>query len=115
LSEAIPILVDLMDDLDSRVSGSAACALGHLGRPEARPALIRLLGTAPSPEVIDAVAPVADEDCVVLLARIARTKPGIARAAGDALDRIDHPRAAQVLAALARSQGQESDDVTADG
>jgi hypothetical protein len=115
LSEAIPILVDLLDDLDSNVSGSAACALGHLGRPEARPALIRLLGTGPSPQVIDAVAPVADEDCVVLLARIARTKPGIARAARDALDRIDHPRAAQVLAALARSQGQESDDVTADG
>lgn len=48
LSEAIPILVDLLDDLDSNVSGSAACALGHLGRPEARPALIRLLGTGPS-------------------------------------------------------------------
>src|SRR5512132_2808218 len=79
LSEAIPILVDLLDDLDSNVSGSAACALGHLGRPEARPALIRLLGTGPSPQVIDAVAPVADEDCVVLLAWIARTKPGSPR------------------------------------
>ena len=115
LSEAIPILIDLLNDLDREVSGSAACALGHLGRPEARPALIRLLGTAPSPEVIDAMATVADEGCVVLLARIARTKPGIARAARDALDRIDHPRAAQLLAALTPSQGQDSDDVTADG
>jgi HEAT repeats len=109
--EAVPILVDLLDDLNSYVSGSAACALGRLGRPEARPALVRLLRMAPSPEVIDAVAPVADEDCVVLLARIARTKPGIDNVARDALDRIDHPLATQVLAALTGPQGQESDDL----
>jgi HEAT repeats len=109
--EAVPILVDLLDDLNSDVSGSAACALGRLGRPEARPVLVRLLRMAPSPEVIDAVAPVADEDCVVLLARIARTKPGIDSVARDALDRIDYPLATRVLAALTGPQGQESDDL----
>ena len=108
--EAVPILVDLLNDLDSDVSGSAACALGRLGRPEARPALARLLRTAPSPEVIDAVAPVADEDCVVLLARIARTKADLTPMAIDALHQVDHPRAAQVLAVLARPQNHENDN-----
>jgi hypothetical protein len=79
-----------------------------LGKPEARPVLFRLLRMAPSPEVIDAVTLVADEDCVVLLARIARTRPDLASAAIDVLHQIDHPRAPQVLA-LARPQGQESD------
>jgi hypothetical protein len=37
---------------------------------------------------------------LVLLARIASTKPGIGSATRDALDRIDHRLAAQVLAAL---------------
>jgi hypothetical protein len=106
--EAVSILVDLLDDLNGDVSGSAACALGRLGKPEARPVLFRLLRMAPSPEVIDAVTLVADEDCVVLLARIARTRPDLASAAIDVLHQIDHPRAPQVLA-LARPQGQESD------
>jgi HEAT repeats len=108
--EAVPILVDLLDDLNSDVSGAAACALGRSGRPEARPTLVRLLRTAPSPEVIDAVAPVADEDCVVLLARIGRTKRDLASRAIEALHQVDHPRAAQVLADLTRQQDHESDD-----
>jgi HEAT repeat protein len=108
--EVVPILIDLLDDLDREVSVSAACALGRLGRPEGRPALVKLLQLAPSPEIIEAVAPVADDDCVVLLARIAREKPDLASTAIDALDRIDHPRAAQVLAALTSPQDHESDD-----
>lgn len=107
--EAVPVLIELLDDLNGDVSGSAACALGRLGRTEARPSLVRLLRTAPSPEVIDAVASVADEDCVVLLARIARTKRDLASSAIDALHQVDHPRAAQALAALTRPQDRESD------
>jgi HEAT repeat protein len=108
--ETIPVLVDLLDDLNCLVSASAACALGRLGRPEARPALVSLLRLAPSPEVIEAVAPVADEDCVVLLARVVRTRPDLASTAIEALDRIDHPRAAKVLAALTSPQDHESDE-----
>ena len=108
--EAVPVLIELLDDLNGDVSGSAACALGRLGRTEARPSLVRLLRTAPSPEVIDAVASVADEDCVVLLARIARTKPDLASSAIDALHQVDHPRAARALADLTRQQDHESDD-----
>jgi HEAT repeat protein len=108
--EAVPVLIELLDDLDREVSESAACALGRLGRTEARPSLVRLLRTAPSPDVIDAVASVADEDCVVLLARIARTKRDLASSAIDALHQIDHLRAAQVLAALTRPQDRKSDD-----
>ena len=107
--EAVPVLIELLDDLNGDVSGSAACALGRLGRTEARPSLVRLLRTAPSPEVIDAVASVADEDCVVLLARIARTKRDLASSAIDALHQVDHPRAAQALAALTRPQDRKSD------
>jgi hypothetical protein len=70
--EVIPILVDLLDDLDADVATAAACALGHLRRPEGKRMLVDLLRTAPTAEIIDAIAAVADADCVVLLARIAR-------------------------------------------
>ncbi|MCE3250747.1 MAG: uncharacterized protein K0R41_4572, partial [Geminicoccaceae bacterium] len=98
---AVPALLDLRDDPEGEVSVAAACALGRLGRREVLPALAGLLQRAPSPEVIDAVTPIADEDCTVLLARIARTMPDLAEAALDALEIVDHPRAAQLLVALA--------------
>jgi hypothetical protein len=49
-------------------------------------------------------------DGVVLLARIVRTRPDLASTAIGALDGIDHPRAAQVLAALRPPQDRESDE-----
>ncbi|MCW5699778.1 MAG: HEAT repeat domain-containing protein [Rhodospirillales bacterium] len=109
--EAIPILVDLLDDLQGDVSTAAACALGRSGRPEARPALIQRLRETPSPEVIDAAVPIADEECVVLLARIVRTAPGLSVAALEALDAVDHPRAAPVLAALMKQKHTLAADV----
>ncbi len=99
-SAVIPILVDLMGDLDPDIRHAAACALGRLGWPEARAALTRLLREQPSAEVIDAVTPIADEECIILLGRIARTAPDLADAAREALETIDHPRAAQILARL---------------
>jgi hypothetical protein len=73
-----------------------------MGRREATAPLARLLRDAPSAEVIDATHVVADEDCVILLGRIARERPALAAAAREALEAIDHPRARQILAGLAR-------------
>ena len=92
-----------MRDVDPDVRLAAACALG---RSVARPELVRLLRETPSLEVIDAVTTLADEDCVVLLGRIARTLPDLQEAALDALQAIDHPRATQILAVF-RVSGHE--------
>lgn len=102
--EVIRLLVDLLDDLDPTVAKSAACALGQMGRIEAGPILKRLLRDAPSPEVIDSVVPIADEECVVLLGRIARSAPGLTAAALDGLEGISHPRAGAVAAAIRHQQ-----------
>ena len=59
--ELIAVMIDLLDDLNQAVARSAACALGQMGRIEARPMIARLLREEPSEEVIDAVSPVADE------------------------------------------------------
>lgn len=98
----IAILLDLLADVDAGVRASAACALGRLGRPEARVPLARLLRVAPTPDVIDAVTAVADEECMILLARIMRTVPQLANAAHAALDAVDHPRARQLIAGMRR-------------
>jgi hypothetical protein len=98
--EAVPVLFDLLDEPPTNVRAAAACALGRLGRREVLPVLVELLRHAPSPEVIEAVTPIADEDCVVLLARLVRAKSDLTDAALDALEAIDHPRAAQLLKAL---------------
>ena len=85
-------LTELLDDLNRDVAFAAICALGRIGRVEARPLLIQLLRRQPSAEAIDAVAEIADEEVVVLLGRIAREMPHLAVSALDALERIDHPR-----------------------
>jgi hypothetical protein len=94
------LLVDLLEDLNRAVATAAACALGRMGRVGARPRLVRLLREDPSDEVIDAVTAVADAECIVLLGRIARTRPDLADAARSALRDIDDPRATALLAAL---------------
>ena len=55
---------------------------------------------APTLDVIDAVTAVADEECMILLARIARTVPQLAEASRAALDAVDHPRAQQLIAGV---------------
>ena len=96
------LLIDLLDDLNAPVAQAAACALGCLGRPEARPALLRLLHSAPSAAAVGAIAPIADEDTLVQLARLGRTRPELLANVLDALDAIDLPRAAVVATALRR-------------
>jgi HEAT repeat protein len=100
----VPLLGDLTDDPDRQVSAAASCALGRMGWRQARPALARLLRAAPSPEVIDAIVGVADEECIILLGRVARTQPGLAGPALDALEMIDHPRARRMAAAVAANR-----------
>jgi sirohydrochlorin ferrochelatase len=99
----IPILLELMGDLDPDVRHAAASALGRLGRPETRAALIQRLRERPSPAVIEAITAVADKECVILLGRIARILPDLANAARKALEAIEHPRAAQILLHLQTS------------
>ena len=96
-------LVARLDDADARVASAAACTLGQMGRAEARPLLLGLLRKEPSVAVIEAVSPIADEECLVLIGRIARTMPALASAALDALDGIEEPRAL-AIAAAARKQ-----------
>ena len=62
--------------------------------------IARLLREEPSEEVIDAVSPVADEECIVLLGRIARSKPALSDAALNALESIDHHRASAMAIAI---------------
>lgn len=93
-------LVDLLDDLHAPVRLAAACALGRAGRREARGPLVANLREAPSPEVVEALATVADEDCIVLLGRLARQDATLRTTVLAALDAIDHPRAATVAAGL---------------
>jgi len=100
LPEMILILIDLLDDLDRRVAVAAACALGRMGRIEARPHLKLLLRDDPSEEIIDAASSIADEECAVLLGRIARSTPTLAYAAVISLENIDHACAARIAAAF---------------
>jgi len=106
--DLILILIDLLDDLDRRVAVSAAFALGRMGRSEARPILKGLLRDDPSEEVIDAVSSIADEECAVLLGRVARSRPALREAALISLDNIDDVRAASIAAAIRRRPRQDT-------
>jgi HEAT repeat protein len=104
------VLVDLLDDLHERVSMAAACALGRMGRVEARPLLARLLREAPSAEVIAAIPAVADEECCVLLGRIARDRSELGSAALEALDCVDDPFAEQIIAGFVSAAADRLQD-----
>jgi hypothetical protein len=103
----IAVLIDLLGDLRDTVAVAAACALGRTGRPEARPVLLRLLRVQPSAEVIDAVSFVADDDCIVALGRIARTRQDVAADAMRGLEESDNERAAAIVAAIRQASSGE--------
>jgi hypothetical protein len=98
--DLISVIINLLDDLNQGVARSAACALGQIGRIEARPMLAKLLRDEPSEEVIDAVSAIADEECMVQLGRIARTEAALSDAALNALEDIDQPRATAIATAV---------------
>jgi HEAT repeat protein len=90
------VLIDLLTDLNANVRTSSACALGRFGRQEARAFLKNILRRAPTPNVIDAIASIADHECIVLLGRIARTRTHLTNVALDALALIDDPLASKI-------------------
>jgi hypothetical protein len=102
--DTISLMIDLLGDLNGFVASAAACSLGRMGRIESRPAVALLLRQAPSIEVIDAASMVADEDCLVLLGRIARSRPDLTDAVLAALESSDEPRAIQIAAAIRRGR-----------
>jgi hypothetical protein len=65
--------------------------------------LLRLLQVAPSAAVIASISAVADEECLVILGRIARTRPDLADAALAALDSLGSSRAVKIAAASRRT------------
>ncbi len=106
--QAGDLRIELLSDLTKAVSRAACCALGRLGWGEARPGLIRLLCENPAEDVMDAVVGVADEQCLVLLGRTARTRPELAPAALAALEGVDMPRAASIAASVRTSIGSQT-------
>jgi hypothetical protein len=108
--ETAEILIDLENDLNPDVAIAALCALGGMGRTEARPALKRLIREAPSAEMIDALASVADEEGVILLARVGRERPDLATVVLSGLEGIENPRAKTAASALRQHLADPSED-----
>ena len=98
--EIVATLIGLLADLNGEVATAAACALGRMGRIEALDRLKRRIVGTPSPSVIDALAGVADEEAIVLLARLGRSRPELTGAVLLALDEIDHAKAAVAASRL---------------
>jgi hypothetical protein len=98
--EVVAALIELLGDLDREVSTAAACSLGRMGRVEARNYLKRHLAERPSPGVIEALAGVADDEAIVLLARVGRVRPELSVSILSALDEIDNVRAAAAASGL---------------
>jgi hypothetical protein len=111
--EVVALLVSLLDDLHVAVAEAAACALGRMGRPEARAALSRLIQANPTAEAIAAIALIADNTSIVILGRIARTQPGLADAVLGALSDIDTPQAAAMATSIRRECGMARGDGSA--
>lgn len=61
-----------------------------------------LLRDSPSEELINAASSIADEECAVLLGRIARSGSVLADAALISLENTDHVRAFAIAAAIRR-------------
>ncbi len=78
----------------------AGIALGRRGDAQARQPLLRELSRSPSPQVIEAVAAVWDDDVIVFLGRCANRHPHLAGVVLDALHDIGTKRALTVAGNL---------------
>jgi hypothetical protein len=103
-AEVLALIRELTTDLNTPIAAAAACALARSGQVEVRPALVRLLHTHPTAEVVTALAEIADDDCLVLLGRVGRSRPDLADIVIDSLEGTDRPRAAPIAAALRRAR-----------
>ena len=100
LPQAVPRLIELLDDLHADVADEAAVTLGEMGRCEAMPHLMRLIQTAPSVKAVDALMAIADDNCFVLLGRLVQKHAGLRPIVCQALTEVDHTRAVTVLRRL---------------
>lgn len=89
-----PLLIQLLEDLHKDVRLAAACALGRIGNDAARPVLLNALSEQPSPEVVEAIAGIADRTGLVLLGRTAETRRDLAGLIKRVFEGIDDPLAA---------------------
>jgi HEAT repeat protein len=98
----IAALLDLLADLRPAVTHAAALALGRLGRREGGAVLASLLQTAPSEEVVRAVAGSAEDDDWVRLGQTALRVPALAPVVLEMLDESEEPRAIAVAEGVRR-------------
>jgi len=103
--EIIATLIAMLGDRDGDVAIAAACALGRMGRAEACSPLKRCLIERPSTRVVEALAGVADDEAIVFLARVGRTRHELASQIISALAEIDNARASAAASGLKKFLG----------
>lgn len=101
-AEVIAALSLLMNDPDAEAAIASACALGRFGRNEALGRLKRYLAERPSRRVVEALARVADDEAIVLLARTGRNRRELTDPVIAALKEMETPRALAAAGALRR-------------
>ncbi len=109
-SAFVPRLVELLNDPNDNVVGSAAEALGRIGRPEAVPALIDCCRLHPLAELqaIEALGNIGSPEAMPVLREKTRSNNiVIVYAAVEALGKIGSPEAAQILFELLGSDNKQ--------
>jgi hypothetical protein len=104
--DVIVALLSLMADPDPEVLIASACGLGRMGRKEALAHLKQYLVERPSSRIVEALARVADDEAIVLLARTGRARRELTESAISALEEIDSPKALSAADALRRLNRQ---------
>ena len=105
--DVIVALLSLMADPDPEVVIASACALGRIGHADALRPLKRYLTERPSSRIVEALARVADDEAIVLLARNGRARRELTESAISALEEIDSPKALSAADALRRLNRQK--------
>jgi hypothetical protein len=106
--EVVKGLVDLLTELHGSVKHAAALALGRLGRREGHAVLVELLQTAPSQEVVGALAGIAEDDDWVRLGRTALRVRDLAKNVLAVLEESEDPRAMAVAEGVRRRLASRS-------